>query len=145
VIGLCLLRQALRASSIVFILKIKGLASHDDIMNLLNLLADAASQSPLPDAPQMMPSYEGAFLKMFLTLLALIVGIFACVWILKRLARGSFSQSSGKSIKILEKKPLSPKTMLYIIEVDGQETLIAESQLEVKKLITLSSEQESEE
>ena len=114
-------------------------------MNLLNLLADAAAQSPLPDAPQMMPSYEGAFLKMFLTLLALIVGIFSCVWILKRLARGSFSQGSGKSIKILEKKPLSPKTMLYIIEVNGQETLIAESQLEVKKLITLSSEQESEE
>ncbi len=114
-------------------------------MNLLNIIADAVTQSPLPDAPQMMPSYEGAFLKMFLTLLALIVGIFACVWILKRLAKGSFSQGNGKSIKILEKKPLSPKTMLYIVEVDGQETLIAESQLEVKKLMTLSPQEEPEE
>ena len=109
-------------------------------MQLLKILAN----SPLPEAPEMMPSYEGAFLKMFLTLLALIIGIFACVWILKRLARGAFSASSGKSIKILEKKPLSPKTMLYIIEVNGQETLIAESQLEIKNLMPLSP-QETEE
>jgi flagellar protein FliO/FliZ len=108
-------------------------------MNLLKILADAVTAAPEP-----MPSYEGAFIKMCLILLALIVGIFATVWLLKRLAKGGFSQSSGKSIKIVEKRPLSPKTMLYIIEVDGQETLIAESQLEVKQLMSLPSEEVEE-
>ena len=100
---------------------------------LANTLPDLASS-------EVMPSYEGAFLKMFLTLVALIVGVFLMVWVLKRLAHGRLSSSNGKSIHVLEKKPLSPKTMLYLIEVDGKQTVIAESQLEIKKLMTIEEE-----
>jgi len=110
--------------------------------------------SPAPDTPgippeipsavpgvsplDMVPGYEGAFLKMFLALLALIVGIFVTVWLLKKLSQGKWAGgNSNRMIKIIEKRPLSPKTMLYIIDVDGQQSVIAESQLEVKHLMNL--------
>lgn len=118
------------------------------MINLLNFLLFAADITPEaapaePTAPilspvEMVPGYEGAFLKMFLTLLALVIGIFITVWILKKFSQGRWSRGSGsRTIRIIEKKPLSPKTMLYLIDVDGQQSVIAESQLEVKNLMTL--------
>ncbi len=100
---------------------------------------DASPEAP-PEIPGVsLPGYEGAFLKMFLALIALIVGIFFTVWLLKKLTQGKWSGGSNKAIKIIEKRPLSPKTMLYIIDVDGQQSVIAESQLEVKHLMNLET------
>ena len=119
------------------------------ILNFLLLGADAPVVDPtaVPPLPEplvtpspldMGPNYEGAFLKMFLVLIALIVGIFITVWILKKLSQGRWaSGNSNRAIKIIEKRPLSQKTMLYIIDVDGQQSVIAESQLEIKHLMNL--------
>lgn len=105
---------------------------------ILTLLADATTTtSPAAPMTDALPSYEGAFVKMFLTLLVLVVGIIGTVWFLKRLSKGRFGGSSGTSIVILEKKQLSPKTMLYVVEVEGKQALIAESQLEVKNIMVL--------
>ncbi|HEY5234764.1 MAG TPA: flagellar biosynthetic protein FliO [Rhabdochlamydiaceae bacterium] len=99
------------------------------------------SVSPL----DMVPGYEGAFLKMFLALIALIVGIFFTVWLLKKLSQGRWAGgNSNRAIKIIEKRPLSPKTMLYIIDVDGQQSVIAESQLEIKHLMNLEEFKDTE-
>jgi flagellar protein FliO/FliZ len=111
------------------------------MIQFLNFLLLAADVTP-PDTsvappPEVMPTYEGAFLKMFLTLLALVVGIFVTRWVLRRMSQGRFASGGGKAIRIVEKKPLSPKTMLYVIEVDGKQSLIAESQFEVRKLMSL--------
>jgi flagellar biogenesis protein FliO len=125
------------------------------MINLINFLLLGAGMAPIapnaaPDAPvepsaipsvspiDMVPGYEGAFLKMFLALIALIVGIFFTVWLLKKLSQGRWAGgNSSRAIKIIEKRPLSPKTMLYIIDVDGQQSVIAESQLEIKHLMNL--------
>lgn len=98
---------------------------------------DVPSEVPGVSPIDMVPGYEGAFLKMFLALIGLIVAIFFTVWLLKKLTQGKWSGGSSKAIKIIEKRPLSPKTMLYIIDVDGQQSVIAESQLEVKHLMNL--------
>ncbi len=45
----------------------------------------------------------------------------------------------SQSIQILEKRMISPKTMLYLIEAEGKQILIAESQLEVKRLESFSA------
>jgi flagellar protein FliO/FliZ len=95
---------------------------------------------PAPPVPPevVMQGYEGAFLKMFLTLIALVVAIFFTVWALKRLARGKFHHmNSNRTIKIIERRALSPKTVLYVIEVAGKQAVVAESQLEVKRILTL--------
>jgi flagellar biogenesis protein FliO len=42
--------------------------------------------------------------------------------------------NSGRSIKILERRPLSAKSILYIIEVEGKKILVSESQFEVRTL-----------
>ena len=116
------------------------------LFGVINTPASPDSPAPqdLPVAPltpspsDMVPGYEGAFLKMFLTLLALVVGIFVTIWILRKMSQGRWSQGNGaRAIKIIEKRPLSPKTMLYVIDVDGQQAVIAESQLEVKYIMSL--------
>lgn len=105
-----------------------------------------ADELPTPPPEVMIPGYEGAFIKMFLTLLGLLVAIFFTVWILKRFAQGKMGSSGGsRSIKLLEKKALSPKTMLYLVELDGKQVMLAESQLEIKKLMTLEESSEEPE
>lgn len=103
-------------------------------------------EAPMTPSPvEMVPGYEGAFLKMFLVLIALIVGIFFTVWILKKLSQGRWAHGNqNRSIKIIEKRPLSPKTMLYIIDVDGQQSVIAESHLEVKHVMNIVNEEPKE-
>ena len=82
------------------------------------------------------PSYEHAFIKMILTLIGLLALVFFTLWALRKLSHGKVgSFGSQKKIKILEKRPLSPKTVLYLLELDGKQVFIAESQLEVKTLL----------
>ncbi len=108
-------------------------------------LADQVAPA-VPEVPPEMVGYEGAFIKMFLTLLALLVGIFFAAWAIKRMAHGRFLQmNSSKNIKVIEKRALSSKTMLYVVEVDGKQVLLAESQLEIKRLLSLESEAIEEE
>jgi flagellar biogenesis protein FliO len=90
-------------------------------------------EAPLPQMT--LPSYEGAFLKMFLTLIGLLLSLVAAMWALKRLTQSRLNSNGfNSSLKILERKPLSPKTMLYLVEMGNKRFMIAESQLEVRKL-----------
>lgn len=84
------------------------------------------------------PNYEHAFLKMILTLLGLLILVFLTFWIFRKLSHGRFgSLNFNRSIKILEKRPLSAKSMLYLVELENKKILISESQLEVRSLGTI--------
>ena len=81
-------------------------------------------------------SYEATLLKMLVTLGGLLALVFLTIWCLKKLKQGRLGGfGSQKKIIILEKKPLSPKTLLYFIELDGKKILLSESQVEVKMLV----------
>ena len=83
-------------------------------------------------------SYEHAFIKMILTLGGLLFLVFFTLWALRKISNGKIGGfSSQKKIKILEKRPLSPKTAIYLLELDGKQIFIAESQLEIKTLLSL--------
>lgn len=102
-----------------------------------------AAQAPTPVTSPLDASYESTLLKMLLTLGGLLALVFATIWCLKRLKQGRLGGfGAQKKIIILEKKPLSPKTLLYFIELDGKKILLSESQVEVKMLI-LPQEQET--
>lgn len=76
-----------------------------------------------------------SFVKMFLSLIVLILLMFTTYWFLRRIIQARLQKNQADaSIHILEKRPLSPKTMLYLLEVEGKKVLIAESQLEVRRL-----------
>ncbi|MEI6241976.1 MAG: flagellar biosynthetic protein FliO [Chlamydiota bacterium] len=82
-------------------------------------------------------AFQGAFLKMLLSLGAVILLLLLSFWALKKLMRNR-RQGHDKLIHIIEQKAISPKTMLYLLEIDNEKVLIAESQIHVKKIHSLS-------
>jgi flagellar biogenesis protein FliO len=81
------------------------------------------------------PEYKHAFVKMFLLLIALLFLIFLTFWMFKKFISARLHQANlTKSIKILEKRALSPKSILYLIEIEGKKVVISESTLEVRKI-----------
>ena len=112
---------------------------------------DSLSQEPLPDekgeeesshlsgdVQKATESYETAFIKTIVVLVGLLVLVILTVWMFRKISHGRLrGMNVLKSVKILEKRPLSPKSMLYLIEVGGKQVLIAESQLEVRNVATL--------
>ncbi len=90
-------------------------------------------------------SYKGAFTKMMLTLLALVLLIVVSVWMLRRISRGRSKGGSGygKLIKVIERRPLSAKTVLYLLEVGNKKIIIAESQAEVRTLAQVDEQLET--
>ena len=111
--------------------------------------APAAQPSPTPPPPEFPfhsettppqgpPSYEGAFVKMIVTVVGLVCFVLLTIWALRKIGQGRFRGfGSNRSIQVIEKKPLSPKSMLYLVEVGHQKFLIAESQLEIRRLGTI--------
>ena len=95
-----------------------------------NLLLQANTELPPGD-------YGVSFVKMFLTLIALILLFGTTVWFMRRLIRQRLERGTGEQlIQILEKKMISPKTMLYVVELEGQKILLAESHLEIRRIAT---------
>lgn len=99
---------------------------------MISLLADAQEQFE----PVTLTGDYGAVLgKMFLSLLILVVLMVGSFWFLRRLMQGKLQRNlSERSIQVLEKRMISPKSVLYLVEVDGKKVLLAESHLEVRRL-----------
>ena len=78
-----------------------------------------------------------AFVKMMIALVVIVVLLFVSYWFLRRLIQNRLQKGVGEAeIQIIEKRMISPKTMLYLVEVDRKRILIAESHLEVIPIIT---------
>lgn len=83
------------------------------------------------------PTYKAAFTKMMVTLLGLIILIVIAVWMLRRISHGRMKQLNyGRAIKIIERRPLSAKSVLYLVEINGKQVVVAESQIEVRAITT---------
>lgn len=68
------------------------------------------------------------FLNMLATLGFIIALILIIAWFLKRLMNTRLEQMNSTSlIKVVERRTLSPKTSLYLLEVDDKTILIAET------------------
>ena len=86
--------------------------------------------------PELPPGdYGAALIKMILTMIVVVALLTVTFWFLRRLIQNRLRKGVGvQSIKILEKRMISPKSMLYLLEVEGQKILLAESHLEVRRL-----------
>jgi flagellar biogenesis protein FliO len=82
-------------------------------------------------------NFQNAILKTLLSLFGFVTLILLTIWFLRRMShsRHTFGMKSH-SLQILEKRLLSPKTTLYLMEVDGKKVVFAESMMEVKVLYT---------
>lgn len=69
------------------------------------------------------------FLSMLTTLGLLISLILLIAWFLKRMVNSRQEQVNTTSIiKIIERRSLSPKSVIYLLEVEGKSLVVAESQ-----------------
>ena len=97
------------------------------------------NQSSAPKLEMATTSYETAFIKMIVVLIGLIALALLAFYLFKKISSSNMVQSNHyKNIKILEKRALSPKSILYLIEVGGKKLLIGESQVELRGISELS-------
>ena len=74
-------------------------------------------------------NFQAKFLNMLFILTLLIGFMILASWLLKRMMKARITQINQASyIKILETRQLSPKSVLYFIEIENKKVLIGESQ-----------------
>ncbi len=79
--------------------------------------------------------YKTAFFRTVFLIVGVIALVLIVMYLLKRLATNRpLMTNHHKNIKILERRALSPQTILYQVEIGGRQVLIAESKVEVKRI-----------
>lgn len=114
--------------------------------------APQTSQQPPPFPGENMPGGEGqsetSFAMQFmhmLTTLGLLIGVvLLATWVLKRMMHTRVQQVNlTSSIKILEQRALTTKTVVSLVAIRGKEFAIAESGTTVTLLGTFGQEEEN--
>lgn len=73
-------------------------------------------------------TFQKKFMNMLFVLALLIGFMILASWALKRMMKTKATQlNTGSSIKVLETRFLSPRATLYLVEIENQTLLIAES------------------
>lgn len=110
------------------------------------LFATDVTVSPIPDPtpqevakdPQMDMQYQKTFTKTVLYILGGLGSIFVLMVVMKRLTAVRYSSGNQTShIKIIERRSISPKTVLYLVQIGNKKIVLGESQLEIKRLTEL--------
>lgn len=79
--------------------------------------------------------FQAKFFKMLTVLAGIIVFMILGAFALRRLLHSRLTQTNrDSSIQIVESRPLSNKTMLHILEVEGKRVVIAETSTTVSLL-----------
>ncbi|NBO24719.1 MAG: hypothetical protein EBU93_05755 [Chlamydiae bacterium] len=80
-------------------------------------------------------NYERVLFKTVMIIVFGVGSIFLLMIVLRRFSAVRFSTLNQQSyFKVLEKRPLSPKTILYLVQVGNQKIMLSESQLEIRKI-----------
>lgn len=89
-------------------------------------------------------TFQTKFFNM-LFLLGLLIGFMILAsWALKRMMKSKMTHlNTGSNIKVLETRYLSPRATLYLVEIQDQAILLAESPTSVTYLTTLPLEESS--
>ncbi|MDN3504169.1 MAG: flagellar biosynthetic protein FliO [Rhabdochlamydiaceae bacterium] len=87
--------------------------------------------------------YKVKFIKTIVWIFFILGLILLLLWLVKRFSSKRFTAlNQQKYVKIIEKRAISPKTMLYVIEIGGKHLLISESQFEVEFLSQIETQSE---
>ncbi len=134
--------RAIKYLCTIFIVSSSSLFAQQDFASQDFAPQENIPAQDLPDSPYMvskdlMPFPDGAsFTRMWITIAAALVLLFVTLWLLRRFKTGHFKgfNSGSSTLNIVERRTLSPKTMLYIVEINNKRILISESQVEVRTL-----------
>jgi flagellar protein FliO/FliZ len=96
---------------------------------------------PNPDTNR----FLSEFISMVATLGLIISLILIVAWFLKRMVNTRQEQANETSIiKLIERRSLSPKTAIYLLEIEGKSLVIAESPSGVTRLSEYNTPEEKE-
>jgi flagellar protein FliO/FliZ len=116
------------------------------------IFATAASTSPLTEENQEIVTpeqlvdeqtdwktpteqYKTSFIRTVLLIFGIIFLVIIVIWVLRRMGGTKPMMSNHyKNIKILERRALSPQTILYQVEIGGRQVIISESKVQVSAL-----------
>lgn len=88
-----------------------------------------ALKVPPPGPPQEIDQFYGEFIKMMVMLSLIIAFLLILLWFVKRMMNSRLEQLNVNSmIKVIERRSLTAKTSLYIIETMDKSYILAESQ-----------------
>lgn len=86
-------------------------------------------QQQKAEPPEEIDQFYGEFIKMMVMLSIIIAFLLILLWFVKRMLSSRMEQLNESSmIKILERRNLTAKTAIYIIETRGRNFILAESQ-----------------
>ena len=103
----------------IFLVHNTAFAEKNSDITLVEQSSLTQEESPDSISSAYQPQYKPAFLKMFFILFALLALVFLTFWIFKKFTHIRLHQGNlTKSIKILEKRAISPKSFLYLIEIE---------------------------
>ncbi|WP_068470363.1 FliO/MopB family protein [Candidatus Protochlamydia phocaeensis] len=95
---------------------------------------------PLADHLQEPDNFQVKFMNMLFVLALLIGFMILASWMLKRMMKTRVTQLNSSSIiKVLETRYLSPRSTLYLLDLQGKQLLIAESATGVTALTSLET------
>ena len=96
----------------------------------------------MADAPEVLTpgDFKISFFKTLLSMALCLAAILVALWFVKRFANKKFFNLNDQhNIKIIERRPISPKSVLFLVQIGNKQVLIAESQLEVRALTSPES------
>jgi len=105
--------------------------------------SEVKPEAPLPkpggDAyPIESDGYKSQFIKTIAAILIIIILVVLAVLIFRRFSgTRPLQMNNRKHIKVIERRPLSPNTYLYYIQVGNKQFVIAESKLDVRTVANL--------
>lgn len=83
-------------------------------------------------------SFAEEFMNMLSTLGVFLLALLALAWMLRRVRQTRTEQINQNSlIKVIERRILAPKGILYLVEVEGQRMIISESPSGIHYLTSL--------
>lgn len=100
--------------------------------------ADAIEMPPHP--------YWKDFVNMLITLFCILGLIMISIWALKKIFRSRMRQmNKHTAIKIIERRTLTPKSSLYLVNILGKNVVIAESQAGIQMITEVGQFEPDEE
>jgi len=98
------------------------------------LLPKPGGDTNLPEGD----GYKAQFIKTLAAILIVLILVVLAILLFRRFAGvRPLQMNSRKHIKVIERRPLSPNTYLYYIEVGNKQFVVSESKLDVRTVANL--------
>ncbi len=113
-------------------------------MRLFTLFASDLPSATEGEIPMIVENVEGVFFRMIISFFAFVLFAGASLYFLRRFLRNRGQKGPVRHIHILEKKAISPKSMLYLVDLEGKKILIGESQVELRVIGKVEKEKKED-